>query len=56
MTYLVKADDVRDKAVLAKTTQFANRENHKYQDIVGVTTLDITYRQIGRHTKATNTN
>lgn len=47
MTYLVKADDVRDKAVLAKTTQFANRENHKYQDIVGVTTLDSTYRQMG---------
>lgn len=45
LTYLVKDDDVRDKSTLQDIKKFAYKEDSRYNGIVGVSTLESTYRQ-----------
>lgn len=47
INYLVKGNDVRDKATMKRIDKLGKKENNKYKDITGVTSLSSTYKQLG---------
>ena len=47
INYLVKGDDVRDKATIKKIDKMGQQEKDKYKDITGVTSVSTTYKQLG---------